>query len=129
VETTNPDLINDSEQSALPEQEPAVEAARALFTAEEDNHHPMDIMEIIQSCLKDIKKIKSKHAFKMLSQVISVSEYIKLRVRYWQHNLCTWPCLSASLAIACWMGKGPHYACQIQHNELFLLKHHHLPPP
>jgi hypothetical protein len=46
-----------------------------------------------------------------------------------QFNLCTWPCLSVSMAITCWMGKGPYYACQIQHNELYLLKHHHLPPP
>jgi hypothetical protein len=29
----------------------------------------------------------------------------------------------------CQMGKGPYYACQIQHNTLFLLKHHHLSPP
>ena len=26
------------------------------------------------------------------------------------------------------MGKGPYFACQIRHNELYLLKHHHLPP-
>jgi hypothetical protein len=128
MEAANPDLIRDSEQSALPEQEPAVEAAQELFVAEEDDH-AMDIVNIIQSCLKDIKKIKSKHPTKMLSQLISVSEYIKLRARYRQHKLCTWPCLSASMAITRRMGKGPYYARQIRHNALFLLKHHHLPPP
>jgi len=52
VETTSPDLIRDLEQSALPDQEPALEVA---LTAEEpENNHPMDIMNIIQSCLKDV---------------------------------------------------------------------------
>jgi hypothetical protein len=112
VETTNADLIRDLEWSALPKQEPAVQVAQELFGAEEDNH-TMNIMKIIQSCLKDINKIKSKHAMKMLSQIISVSEYIKLHARYRQHNSCMQPCLNASMAIACWMGKGPYYACQI----------------
>ena len=40
-----------------------------------------------------------------------------------------WPCLSASIAIACRMGKGPYFACQIQYNELHLLQHGQLPPP
>ena len=128
MEAANPHLIRDSEQSVLSEQEPAVEVAQELFVAEEDDH-ATNIVNIIQSCLKDIKKIKSKHPTKMLSQLISVSEYIKLRARYQQHNLCTQPCLSASMAIAHQMGKGPYYACQIRHNVLFLLKHHHLPPP
>jgi hypothetical protein len=81
IEATNPDLIRDLEQSALPEQEPAVKAAQELFAAEEDDH-TMNIVDIIQSCLKDIKKIKSKHPTKMLLQLISVSEYIKLHAQY-----------------------------------------------
>jgi hypothetical protein len=81
MEATNPDLIRDLEQSALLEQEPAVEAAQELFVVEEDDH-TTNIVNIIESCLKDIKKIKSKHPTKMLSQLISVSEYIKLRARY-----------------------------------------------
>jgi len=40
-----------------------------------------------------------------------------------------WPCLSASMAIACCMGKGPYFACQIQHNKLHLLRHGKLPLP
>jgi hypothetical protein len=128
VETTNADLIRDSERSALPKQGPAVQAAQELFGAEEDNH-ATNITKIIQSCLKDVNKIKSKRAMKMLSQIISVSEYIKLRARYRQHNSCTRPCLNASMAIARRMGKGPYYARQIRYNELFLLKNHHLPPP
>lgn len=27
------------------------------------------------------------------------------------------------------MGRGPYFACQIRHNELYLLRHHQLPPP
>jgi hypothetical protein len=131
VETTNADLIRDSEQSALPKQGPAVQAAQDLFNAEaeEDKDHATDITKIIKSCLKDINKIKSKRALKMLSQIISVSEYIKLRARYRQHSSCTCPCLNASMAIARRMGKGPYYARQIRYNKLFLLKNHHLPPP
>ena len=45
------------------------------------------------------------------------------------YNFLTWtPCLSASLAIACQMGKGPYFACQIRQNELYFLKNLHLPP-
>jgi hypothetical protein len=38
-------------------------------------------------------------------------------------------CLSASMAIAHRMGKGPYFACQIRFNELYLLKNQRLPPP
>ena len=30
--------------------------------------------------------------------------------------------------IACQVGRSVHYACQIHHNKLYLLKHYHLPP-
>jgi hypothetical protein len=69
MEAANLDLIRDSEQSALPEQKPAVKAAQELFVAEKNNH-AIDIVNIIQSCLKDIKKIKSEHLIKMLLQLI-----------------------------------------------------------
>ena len=85
-------------------------------------------MKIIQTCLKDVEKNNSKHAIKMLSQLIAVSEYIKLRARYKTFKACKQPCLKASIAIARRMGKGPYFARQIRYHELYLLKHRHLPP-
>ena len=53
---TNLDLSQDSERQTLLLQGPAIEAARALFTPEEDDRlRPLDIMEIILSCLKEVK--------------------------------------------------------------------------
>ena len=117
----------DSEQQSLLLKEPAVEAAQTLFASEEHNQSK-DISEIIKSCLKDIKKCNNKRSIKMLSQLSAVSAYIKLHVQYQKHNACKWPCLSASLAIARQMGKGPYFARQIRQNELYLLKNQHLPP-
>jgi len=49
-----------------------------LFTPEEDDRlRPLDIMEIILSCLKEVKKSHTKYAIKTLSQLIAVSEYVK----------------------------------------------------
>ena len=64
----------------------------------------------------------------MLSQLIAVSEYVKLRARYQKNKACKRPCLNASIAIANRMGRGPYFACQIRHMELYLSRHHHLPP-
>ena len=64
----------------------------------------------------------------MFCWCISVSEYIKLRACYKTSKACKQPCLRASMAITCRMGKGPYFACQIQYIELYLLKHCHLPP-
>jgi hypothetical protein len=59
--------------------------------------------------------------------LIAVSKYIKLRARYKTSKACKQPCLKASMAIACRMGKGPYFARRIRFNELYLLKHRHLP--
>jgi hypothetical protein len=85
-------------------------------------------MNIIQTCLKDVEKHNSKHAIKTLSLLIAVSEYIKLRACYNRSKACKQPCLKASMAIARRMGKGPYFARQIRYSELYLLRHHHLPP-
>ena len=122
-----PDITRDSEQPSLPLEAPAIEAARELFRPEEEDE-PADIAKIIQICLKDVGNHNSKHAIKSLSLLIAVSKYIKLRVRYNLSKACKQPCLKASMAIARRMGKGPYFARQIQSNELYLLKHRHLPP-
>jgi hypothetical protein len=75
-----------------------------------------------------MKQHNNLRAIKMLSQLIALSEYVKLHACYKSCKACKWPCLKASIAIARQMGRGPYLACQICHNELYLLKHHHLPP-
>jgi hypothetical protein len=95
----------------------------------ERNRSEDDIMRIIQTCLKDAKKHTDKWKIKTLTQLTAVSEYVRLRAQYWRHNACKCPCLNASIAIACRMGKGPYFACQIRHNKLYLLRYHCLPPP
>jgi hypothetical protein len=123
---STPDITRDSEQPSLPLEAPDIEAARELFLPEEEDE-PADIMEIIQTCLKDVQKHNSKHAIKALTLLIAVSEYIKLRTCYNTSKACKQPCLKASIAIARRMGKGPYFARQIRYNELYLLKHRHLP--
>ena len=124
-----PDITSDSEQPSLPFEAPAIEAARELFLPEEDGRdEPADIMNIIQTCLRDVHKQNSKHAIKALSVLIAVSEYVKLRAHYRTFKACKQPCLKASIAIAHRMGKGPYFAHQIRHNELYLLRHRHLQP-
>jgi hypothetical protein len=86
-------------------------------------------MNIIDTCLKDVWRDKSKKAMKSLSLLISVTEYIKLRTHYKTCKACKQLCLKASIAIAHRMGKGPYLAHKIRHTELYLLKHQRLPLP
>jgi len=88
-------------------------------------------MEVIHSCLKELKPLMQHnygHAMKMLTQLIAMSKYVKLRADYKSGKKCKQPCLKASISIAHQMGKGIYFACQICYHELYLLKHHHLPP-
>ena len=127
----DPDLAEDSELQSLLAQGPAIEAARKLFRPEdsEKSEGLGDIMGIINTCLKDAKKCDTKHAIKALCKLIAVSEYVKLRTRHQKHKSCKRPCLSASMAIAWRMGKGPYFARQIRQNKVYLKKYHCLPPP
>jgi hypothetical protein len=119
--------IWNSEEPLLPSDTPAIEAARIMFASEEISGNT-DITKVIQYCLKDVKRHTNVRAIKMLSQLVAVSEYVKLRMRYKLHKVCKQPCLKASIAIAHRMGKGPYFARQIRYNELYLRKHYHLPP-
>ena len=107
MKIANQELIEGSEQQSLPLQRPDIEAAWALFVPEEDNDvsdsdiDPKDIIDIIHSCIKEAKKCTTKHAIKMLYQLITVSEYIKLQMRYQKLKAYKQPCLHVSLAIAC----------------------------
>ena len=61
-------------------------------------------------------------------KLTAVSEYVVLRERYQKNPSCKKPTANASLAIARRMGKGKAFARQIRRNELYLLRHHCLPP-
>ena len=125
-------LIRDSEETALSLDAPEIEDARGLFTLEDPViNRSRDIVDIILSCIKDVKKSKQLNhtrMIKLLTQLTAVSEYVKLRTVYKLGKACKQPCLKASVAIAHRMGKGLHFARQICHLELHLLKHHQLPP-
>jgi len=130
ADITDPEAMQDSEQQSLPSQGPIIESACTLFMPEDlEDNGTNDLETIIGSCLKDMKRNNMTYAIKSLSHLVAVSEYIKLHVLYQNSNTCKQPCLNASIAIAHWIGKGPYFACQIQHNELYLLWHHELPPP
>ena len=64
----------------------------------------------------------------MLSYLIAVSEYVKLCMCYKSYKVCKQPYLKASIVIAYLIGKGPYFAFQICHNEMYLMKHHCLSP-
>jgi len=128
--TADADVIRNLEVRSLPSDAPVINAACLLFASEESKEidGTGDLSKIIQSCLGDVKWHKNVHAIKMLSQLIAMFEYVKLCMCYKLHKVCKQPCLKASIAIAHWMGKGPYFTCKIYYHELYLLKHHHLPP-
>jgi hypothetical protein len=127
AEAADPALIEESEREFLPLQGPEIARTRALFTPEGEASN--DIMKTIQSCINDAKKCKTRRAVKMITQLVAVSEYTKLRARYKKRKGCKRPNLNASLAIARRMGKGAYFARQIRHNTLYLKRHQRLPPP
>jgi hypothetical protein len=101
----------------------------------DDGETSPDIFEIVKVCLQDVKKLKSAHSLKVVTQLTAVVEYAKLRDQYQHHIKCKRPSLSASLAIARRMGKGrvgkkkgSYFAHQICQHEAYLLKHQCLPP-
>jgi hypothetical protein len=78
VQSTVPDLTRDLEQPLLPLEGPAIEATQEVLRLEENNE-PVDIMKIIETCLKDVRRDKSKQAMKSLSCIIAVT-HVTLRV-------------------------------------------------
>ena len=130
--TASVPAIRDSEEPSLPLDKPEVEATCTLFMSEDSEANvSISLPEIIQSCLKDVmlsKQHNNMRAMKMLCQLISVSEYVTLCATYRSSKACKQLCLKASIAIARRVGKGIYYARQVRYNELYLLKHHRLPP-
>jgi len=123
----NQDSLEPEEVSDL---EADVEAAHEWLDIEDDDspEASKDILEIVKSCLKGMKRLKMGRSIKMMTQLTAIAEYVKLRTRFRAHSTCKRPCLNASLAIARCMGKGIYFAHQIREKEAYLLRHHHLPP-
>ena len=119
----------DLEEQSLPSQGPVIKSADTPFTPDEIEDNANDLEMIIASCIKNMKRCNIRHAIKSLTHLVAMSEYVKLYAHYRNMKACQWRCLSASLTIACQMGKGPYFAHQIRHNELYLLWNCQLPPP
>ena len=123
------------QEDEVDETEPVPNAAEINAAHEwldiDDDDSPQsskDILEIIKTCLKAVKKLKTGRTIKMMTQLVAITEYVKLRARYQTQAKCSKPCLSASIAIARRMGKGGYFARQIRQNERYLLQHQRLPP-
>ncbi|KZP09639.1 hypothetical protein FIBSPDRAFT_900319 [Athelia psychrophila] len=96
---------------------------------DEPPQSPKDILEIIKTCFKTYKNMKSGCTIKMFTQLTAVAEYVKLRDHYRsQLAVCKRPCTQASQAISHRMGKGPYFARQICYHEHYLIRHQRLPP-
>ena len=115
TEEDRPDLTQDSDQESLPLDGHALGDTRALFTSESE-----DITTIIHSCLKEVRKCNSRHAIKNFCKLTTVSKYIQLHTQYKKYNACKQWCLTVSIVIACFIGKGPYFAHQIRQLELYL---------
>jgi hypothetical protein len=102
-------LIMESEWESLPLQGPEIAAACMLFTLA--GKESRDFIKTIQLCIKEARKCKTWRAVKMITQLVAVSKYINLCMRYKKHKGCKQPNLNASIAIASQMGKGAYFAC------------------
>jgi hypothetical protein len=61
----------------------AVKAAREWLEIDyKDVPRSTDIFTIVKRCLKDVKKLKCGRTVKIMTQLMAVSEYVKLRDRY-----------------------------------------------
>lgn len=98
---------------------------------DEASGSPVDIPDIIKMWSKKVKKFHTPCAFKAFTELTAVMQYVKLREHYGNHVKCTHPCLTASLAIARWSGKGDsnrsYFAQKICANENYFQKHGQLP--
>ena len=123
----NPEDVIDSETLANDSDVSEVDAARDSLNPDEDEIQG-GILQVVATCLKDVKKLKTTRSIKMVTQLTAVTEYVKLREKYKHLGRRKRPCLVASLAIAKRMGKGPYFAGRIRHNEIYLIQYRRLPP-
>src|SRR6266851_4580499 len=81
AQCNDPEMTRDLEWSSLPLKAPAIEAMCEVFTLEEDTE-PADLIKIIDTCLKNVRRDKSIQAMKSLSLLTSVTKYVKLCAQY-----------------------------------------------
>ena len=99
VQHNDPEMTRDSEWSSLPLEAPAIEAMCKAFTLEEDTE-PVDLIKIIDTCLKDVRRDKSIQAMKSLSLLTGVTKYVKLCAQYKAcSKVCKQPCLKQALPL------------------------------
>jgi len=74
----NQDSLEPEEVSDL---EADVEAAHEWLDIEDDDspEASKDILEIVKSCLKGMKRLKMGRSIKMMTQLTAIAEYVKLR--------------------------------------------------
>jgi hypothetical protein len=122
----------DSEKSPLDDDTEEADVHQWFDEDDKASGSPVNILDIIKLRLKEVKKFHTPRAFKALTDLIAVMQYVKLRERYKHHPKCACPCMSASLAIARRSGKGnlngSYFARQIRENTNYLTKHGRLPP-
>ena len=103
--------------------------AHYLFMDDEDYGRPVqpqkDVMDIVSRCFKKAKKLKSAHTMKIMTQLTTVAEYVKLHTCYLANNHSIKPCTNAGLGIAWCMGKDKYFSWKIHENEQFLVIFHH----
>jgi hypothetical protein len=122
----NPESLEDMDEMGLRE---GISDAREWFEEDCDAPKaPVDILDIIQTCLQAVKKIRTPRAFKAFVRLTAVLQYVKLWDRYRNNPRCKKPSLNASLAIARQVGKDQYHARQIRANEKYLVQHGRLPP-
>jgi hypothetical protein len=127
------DPYNLADSEAAEDDLPEIEATRELFVnngikgSELDGNSSTSIEEIVAARLKDIKKLKTPRAIKMVTQLTAVAEYVKLCRRYVSDSKCKRPCLNASLAVERHMYKGSHFTHQVRWNEAYLIWYKRLP--
>ena len=94
----NPESLEDIDELVLQED---ISDAHEWFQEDCDAPKvPVEVLDIIQECLKMVKKIHTPHAFKVFMQLTAVLQYVKLRDGYRNNPWCKKPSLNASLAIA-----------------------------
>ena len=57
-----------------------INAAREWLDINDDDspQSSKDILEIIKTCLKAVKKLKTGRTIKMMTQLVAITEYVKL---------------------------------------------------
>ncbi|KAG1815092.1 uncharacterized protein BJ212DRAFT_1447403 [Suillus subaureus] len=92
-----------------PESAEIESACEWLDVNDEENVEPHNTLLLVDVCLKEAKKLRTPRLIKVITQLSAIAQY---------HAWTKYPCLSASLAIARRMGKGPYFAQQIRHATL-----------